>query len=74
MPHPPPPPPPHLHPQYARPAYLAGTTAPGSMRIDFRTPRIEAYAGGNSARLASASNKTYNNNNNIKIYIALSFQ
>ena len=49
-----PPPPPYLHPQYPHAAYLAGTTAPGSMRIDFRTPRIEAYAGGSSARLASA--------------------
>ena len=53
---PPPPPPPYLHPQYPRPDYLGGTTAHGSMRIDFRTPRIEAYAGGTSARLVSSFN------------------
>ena len=53
-----PPPPPYLHPihVYQHDAYLAGTSAPESMRIDFRLYRIVVYTGGISAWLASSYN------------------
>ena len=47
-------PPPPIH-VYKHAAYLAGTSAPGSMRSDFRLYRIVVYVGGISAWLASAN-------------------